>query len=157
MRKFLTLALALGLMLGLVSCGGGENNAPPLYAASHVEQINKAGAFSEELEELEGDTAFLLYKLSDQGLAREDLKECTALRSAGATCEEAAVLVFTDADKAETAEKALGDYIDGQISANKDYRPAEIPKLENAWIDRRGETLLLVVANDLDAAKDAVK
>ena len=98
-----------------------------------------------------------LYKLADAGLEREDLKDCAVLRSAGATCEEAAVLVFTDADKAETAERALGDYIDGQISANKDYRPAEIPKLENAWIDRRGETLLLVVANDLDAAKDAVK
>ena len=60
------------------------------------------------------------------------------------------------ADKAETAETALKDYVQSQIDANTDYRPAEIPKLESALVDRRGETLLLVVASDLDAAKGAV-
>jgi len=158
MKRLLILALALTLVL--TACGGGENNAPPLYAAHHVEDIDQAGAFTADLydlEELDADTAFLLYKLEDHGLAREDLKECTAMRSAGASCEEAAVLVFTGADKAETAEDALKDYVQRQIDENKDYRPAEIPKLENAWIDRRGESVLLVVAGDLDAAKKAVE
>lgn len=158
MKKLLSLTLALALALGLSACGkGGENGAPPLYATSHVEAIAKAGAFSEELEELDADTAFALYKLADAGLAREDLKECAVLRSAGATCEEGAVLVFTGADKAETAEGALKDYVQRQIGENTDYRPAEIPKLEDALVDRRGETLLLVVANDIDAAKKAVE
>lgn len=157
MKKFLSLTLALALALGLTSCGKEQNDAPPLYSTSHVEAMVKAGAFSEELEELDGDTAFALYQLADAGLEREDLKECAVLRSAGATCEEGAVLVFTGADKAETAESALKDYIQGQIEANEDYRPAEIPKLEEALVDRRGETLLLAVANDLEAAKKAVE
>lgn len=156
MKKLLTAALALALMLGLSACGKGQNDAPPLYSTSHVEAMAKAGAFSEELEELDGDIAFALYGLAAAGLEREDLKECTVLRSAGATCEEGAVLVFTGADKAETAEGALKDYIQSQIDENTDYRPAEIPKLENAYIDRRGETLLLAVASDLEAAKKAV-
>ena len=160
MKKLLRLTLALALMLGLTACGGkGENDAPPLYYPGHVEKIDEAGAFDPDLydlEELDADTAFMLYKLGDYGLAQEDLKECAVLRSAGASCEEAAVLVFTSADKAETAEGALKDYIDGQIAANTDYRPAEIPKLENALISRRGESLLLVVADNLDAAKEAV-
>lgn len=156
MRKFLTAALVLTLALGLSACGGGQNDAPPLYTVSHVEAIAEAGAFSEELEEVDADTAFALYRLADCGLAREDLKECAVLRSAGATCEEGAVLVFTGADKAETAQDALKDYVQSQIDANTDYRPAEIPKLEAALVDRRGETLLLVVASDLDAAKEAV-
>jgi hypothetical protein len=67
------------------------------------------------------------------------------------------VLVFTSADKAQTAKGALEDYVQSQIDANTDYRPAEIPKLEGALVDIRGETLLLVVANDLDAAKGALK
>lgn len=156
----LILALALALLLGLAACGGGENNAPPLYFSGHVEKINESGAFTADLydlEEIDADIAFLLYKLGGHGLEREDLKECTALRSAGATCEEAAVLVFTSAEKAGTAVEALSDYIAGQIDENTDYRPAEIPKLENAWISQRGETVLLVVANDLDAAKKAVE
>ena len=169
MKKRLCLALAVVLALGLSACGnggapgfsgGGENGAPPLYFSGHVAKIDESGAFTAELydmEELDADIAFMLYRLGDYGLEREELKECTALRSAGATCEEAAVLVFTGADEAKTAEDALKDYIAGQIDENTDYRPAEIPKLENAWISRRGETVLLVVANDLDAAKKAVE
>ena len=157
MKKLLYLTLALVLVLGLSACGGEQGNGvPPLYYSGDVTKVDEAGAFSEELEELDADTAFLLYKLGDYGLAQEDVKECTVLRSAGATCEEAAVLVFSSGDKAETAEGALNDYIAGQIEANTDYRPAEIPKLENAWISRRGETILLVVANNLEAAKKAV-
>ena len=45
---------------------------------------------------------------------------------------------------------------DEYITINK-YKKLEIPKLENAYIDRRGESLLLVVASDLDAAKEALK
>lgn len=157
MKKLLTFTLALALSLGLTACGREQNDAPPLYGTSHVKAMADAGAFSEELEELDGDTAFLLYKLADCGLEREDLKDCAVLRSAGATCEEGAVLVFSGADEAEAAESALKDYIQSQIDANTDYRPAEIPKLEEALVDRRGETLLLAVANDLEAAKKAVE
>ena len=48
--------------------------------------------------------------------------------------------------KDETALGTILDFFDFS-----DYRPAEIPKLESARIDRRGETVLLVVANDLEA------
>lgn len=150
MRRFLTMTLALVLVL--TACGGGGGGA---YTTDQVEAM--APAFSEELEEVDADTAFALYRLADYGLAREDLTACAVLRSAGATCEEGAVLVLAGEDQAKTAEGALKDYVQSQIDANADYRPAEIPKLENAYIARRGETLLLVVANDIDAAKKAVE
>lgn len=158
MKRILTMALALVMAMGLAACGGkGENGSPPLYGVYHVEAMARAGAFSEELEEVDSGTAFLLYRLGDYGLVQEDLKDCAVLRSAGATCEEGAVLVFTGADKAEKAEGALKDYVQSQIEANEDYRPAELPKLKDALVDRRGESLLLVVASDLNAAKKAVK
>lgn len=156
MKKCFTMALAFVLSLCLAACGDrAQNDASPLYNVSYAAAMAEAGAFSESLEEVDTDTAFLLYRLADYGLTREDLKDCAVLRSAGATCEEGAVLVFTSDDKAKMAEDALKDYIQGQIEANTDYRPAEIPKLEEAIVDVRGETLLLVVANDLDAAKEA--
>ncbi len=157
MKKLLHMTLVLALLLGLSACAkGGDNDAPPLYGTYHVAALVEAGAFSEELEELDGDTAFMLYKLADYDLEREDLKDCAVQRSAGATCEEAAVLVFTSADKAKTAKGALEDYVQGQIEANTDYRPAEIPKLEEALVDVRGETLLLAVANDRDAVEQTL-
>lgn len=154
MRKLISLSLALALALGLTACGGKAEKA---YATEDVRAMADAGAFSEELEELDADIAFVLYNLADYGLAREELTDCAVLRSAGATCEECAVLVFGSADKAETAAGALEDYIQSQIEANRDYRPDEIPKLEDAYISQRGSTLLLVVASDMEAAKKAVE
>ena len=156
MKKLFTAALALVLALGLTACKGGRDSEE-IWKASHAQSILDSGAFSEELEELDADTAFALYRLGDCGLEREALTEAFARRSAGATCEELTVLEFDSIDSATAAKGAVENYVQSQIESNRDYRPAEIPKLENAWIDQRSNALLLVVANDLDAAKKAVE
>ena len=157
MKRLLSIAMALVLGLGVAACGGKDSDG---YETGDVQAMAEAGAFSEELEELDADTAFsALYRLDSYGLAREDLTGCAVLRSSGATCEEGTVLVLDSAEHAKDARKALEDYIQNQISANEDYgyRLAEIPKLKDAYIDVKGSTVLLIVANDLDAAKRAVE
>ena len=157
MKKILSLMLSLACLCGLTACQEEAKPAtPPEHKISAVQAMVDAGAFSEELAELDGDTAFALYQLGSYGLVREDLLECAVLRSSGATCEEGAVLLFSDEEKSSLAETALKDYIQSQIRSNTDYRPAEIPKLEAALISRQGSSLLLVVANDMEAAKRAV-
>ena len=67
MKKIVSLVLALALTLALTACGGaGERGSPP-YSTDQVQAMADAGAFSETLEELDGDTAFALYKLADYG------------------------------------------------------------------------------------------
>ena len=156
MKRIGMMALALAMGLSLLAGCGGKNSGETAYTTDQVQKMVDAGAFSEQLESLDGDTAYALYKLGDYELSREDLTDCAVLRSAGATCEEAAVLIFADSDKAEQAEKALKDYVSGQISANRDYRPNEIPKLEGALVEQKDNSVLLVVANDMDAAKGVV-
>lgn len=153
MKKFMNLTLVLALALVLTACGG--KTEAEVWDTGDVQALLDSGAFSEELEELDKDTAFILYRLADYGLDR--LSGAVVFRSAGATCEELAYLVLDSEDSAKAAKGALEDYVQSQIDENVDYRPAEIPKLENAYIDQRGETLLLVVASDIDAAKKAVE
>lgn len=152
MKKIVTLTLALVLVLCLTACGGKKDG----YQIEDVQAMADAGAFSEELEELDGDTAFALYGLADSGLERTDVKACAVLRSAGATCEEGAVLVLSGKEKTKSAADALRAYIDRQIEANEDYRPAEIPKLREVYISVKEDTVLMVVASDMDAAKRTV-
>ena len=156
MRRRITLGLAaLMCLLALASCGGQEGQTA--WTEEQGQDILASGAFSEELEELDLDTAFLLYGLGDAGLDRENLTGGLCRRSAGATCEELAVLIFNSEEAAETASQALQTYLEGQIESNRDYRPAEIPKLEGAWVSQQWSTLLLVVADDVEAARSAVE
>ena len=157
MKKYMSLLLAGVMALALVACGGQTEPAPRRFELSDVQMLADAGVFSEELEELDADIAFALYHLADCGLTLKDLTDAAVLRSSGATCEEAAVLVFTDVEKAELALTALEDYIQSQIDSNVDYRPGEIPKLEDAVVSWRGHTLALVVANDVEKAKDILE
>ena len=154
MKKwFLTLA-ALTLALTLAACGAPESKA--VWTAEHAQDILDSGAFSEELEELDADTAWMLYRLEEAGLGREELTQAVCRRASGSTCEELAVLSFDSEQAAATAAQALETYVDGQIEENRLYPLMDVASLENAWIDQRGSTVLLVAASDLAAAKDAV-
>lgn len=156
MKKVLCALLALTCLLGLTACqSGGEAESKASWTADHAREILSAGACSEELEELDMDTAWMLFKLADYGLERECLTDGAYHRSAGGTCEEVAVLIFEDEQSAAAAAEALGDYVAAQIKANADYRPDDIPKLENAWLEQRGNTLLLAVVNELESAQSA--
>ena len=156
MKKLISLALSLVCVLGLAACGPKEAPAKAYEITAPV-AMQEAGAFSESLEPLDAEVAFMLYHLGDFDLTPEDLTDCAVLRSSGATCEESAVLVLADEAKAAKAAEALKVYVEAQIQENTDYRPAEIPKLEKALVDQQGSTVLLVVSNDMDAANSVLK
>ena len=153
MKKLMAFMMAFVCVLTMSACGSKQEEAA-VFSLETLDAVQKAGAFSEELEELDADTAFMLYGLADYGMSREELTDAAVLRSAGATCEEGAVLIFADGDKAAKAADAMGDYLEEQIEGNVNYRPAEIPKLEGAVLLTRGNTLLMVVANDAAAVRN---
>ncbi|HIW26374.1 MAG TPA: DUF4358 domain-containing protein, partial [Candidatus Lawsonibacter pullicola] len=55
---------------------------------------------------------------------------------------------------AEAAVGAMETYLQNQIDSNRDYRPAEVPKLEDPFLQQAGESVLLVVSPDTQAVKD---
>jgi hypothetical protein len=50
----------------------------------------------------------------------------------------------------------MEDYLEGQIESNINYRPDEIPKLENAILEKRAEGMVLVVAHDTEKAGEVL-
>lgn len=139
-------ALALLLAVSLTACG--EKAAKEFDAAKTPKALMDAGAFSEELEELEEDVLLRLYELDESKVAA-----CAGVASTGLTAEEAAVFEMVDETAAKEAEELLRAHLDYQIESNEDYRPQEMPKLEKAVVERRGKTLLFLVAADYAAAQ----
>ena len=89
--------------------------------------------------------------LEGYGVAREDILDGSVYLSAGATAEEASVLVLKDADTAATVLEALQAHVDLQKESYESYLPAEIPKLDNARLVTHGNSVVLVVPADSDA------
>ncbi len=160
-RKHFLLPLLCCLALCLLAaCGNNDakttdSPAPTdtaqtadVYDTAVADKVLSSGAFSEELEEIDLDTAALVYGVD--GNALTDVK---AYRSAGASAEEVAVLIFTDEAAAGDAKTAIDLYIQDREESYADYLPSEVPKLQNAKLDQKGNTLLLIVANDMSAAE----
>ena len=151
MKKILGVVMALACLISLISCGSKDSSAA--YTKEQAQQIMDGGVFSEQLEDLDLDTAWSLYQLAGAGLSRDQLTDGVVHRSSGGTCEELALLIFQDADAAKTAKTALKTYLQDQIEENKNYRPAEIPKLEDPFLEQAGDSVLLVVSGNTDTVK----
>ncbi len=153
-KRLICLAAAAACLALLAGCGAGDGGDGAAYTQEQAQEILDSGAFTDDLEELDCDTAWALYGLEDAGLEREDLTGGFIRRSAGATCEELALLEFSGSDEAQTAVGALETYLQDQIDSNRDYRPNEVPKLEDAFLQASGETVLMVVSNDAQLVED---
>lgn len=151
MKKWMAGCLVVMSLLGLCACSQSA-----AYTTGLLSMVEEAGAFSEELEVLDQETAFMVYRLGDYELEQESLIGCAALRSSGATCEEGAVLVWESQKQAQQALTALQDYVESQIETNENYRPNEIPKLEGAWVEQLGNSVVLVVAAHMDVVADVI-
>ena len=81
--KFLRMMLAAALCAAALTGCGGSGTGGSAYTTGDVDKIAQAGAFSEELESVDGDTAFALYGLADAGLDRAQLTDCAVLRFCG--------------------------------------------------------------------------
>lgn len=129
-----------------------------MTAAELAQAVLDSGAFSEELELLDNEIAHMLFGFDDWSES-ELIQDSVIYYSTGGTSELCAVLVigeeYRGGDMA-AASADLEDWLAAQIEAEKDYRPAEVPKLENAILEERGNTILLVVANDAEAAQAAI-
>lgn len=146
------LAAALGLLLGLSLTACGEKAPKEFDPETTPKALMDAGAFSEELEEVEKTVLLRLYEMDESKVAA-----AAGFGSTGLTAEEVAVFEMVDEAAAKEAEGLVKAHLEYQKESNVDYRPNEMPKLEKAVTERRGKTLLFLVAADYNAAKEALQ
>ncbi len=118
-----------------------------------ADRLLAANVFSEPLELLDPEIAPMVYQL-DASLTPTALR---AYRSSGATCEEVAVLDFATETDATAARTGMQAYLATQVEINRNYRPAQISKLEHALLEQQSNVLVMVVANDWSAAAQLLK
>ncbi len=139
--KKVSLALLALVLFTLCACGGQEAEA--FDPSSNAQALLDSDAFSEPLEVIDREVACALY-----GIDAGTVTDCAVYGSTGATAEELAIFVCTDEEAAKTVETLLGYRVEDRTADMADYLPLEVPKLEKAVVERRGCSVLLVVASD---------
>ena len=139
-KRIFALILAL-----LCLCGCGKNSAPPLHSTAHAETLLASGAFEgSEMAPLDAPILSILY-----GIDESVIKECVGYMATNTSvsADELAIFVLTDADAAIAVEEACKARVEAQIKVCEGYCPAAVPRLQNAVISRRGETVLFAVGD----------
>ena len=137
-RRLIWPALALALLLA--ACGADSGKGA--YTTADAQALLDAGAFDGEMEQVDAYTVALLY-----GLQEDDITDCAcyiAINSS-VSADEVTVLVLADEGAAQAAETACQERVEDQIASYRTYGPDQVPRLEEAVISRRGNTVLLAV------------
>ena len=150
MKKLLPSLLALVLLLS--SCGG-RAAAKPYDPNGATQALVDAGAFSVELEALEAD---LLYDFSGYGMDISKLTGSKALTASGYAEQVSVTIWKTEAD-AKAAAVSFEEYLQDMKDTYKSYAPLEVDKLEHAILQQKGNSVLLIVPADAEAAQAAVE
>lgn len=148
-RRVIAVALGALMAVSLAACG---EKAQEFDVDATPKALMEAGAFSEDLEELEEVILLRLYEMDESKVSK-----AAGFASTGLTAEEVAVFQMVDEQAAQDAEALLQAHLEYQKESNVDYRPNEMPKLDKAVVERRGRTLLFLVASDYAAAGKALE
>ena len=83
------------------------------------------------------------------GIEEESITECACYLAidTSVSADELTVLVLSDEAAAQAAEEACRKRVDSQIESCALYCPDQVPRLEDAVILRRGNTVLMAVGN----------
>lgn len=141
----------LALCLTLTACGSKDTGSTGYDPAATAQALLDSGAFTDTLEEVDKDTAAMLY-----GVEADTITDCACYTSLSAGAEEIAVLTMADADSAKAAMDGLKARVADQKAVLESYQPDEVSKLDKAILTQSGSTVVLVVAADADKAQSTL-
>ncbi len=151
MKKMLCLLMALVLFVAAAGCGSKEPAVKePFDPAVTTQKLIDAGVFSGEMMEFDHN---LLFVLPEDAAGYQG---SVVYFNMFGISEVAAVICAADEESAIAVKQALSDWVETNKIGESNYRPAEAEKLDNAILEVRGNTVLLVVAADAEKAKSVI-
>lgn len=134
------LFLLLAALLG--GCSAEKDPAP--YTVDQAQALLDAGVFDGAMEPVDAFIVSMLY-----GIDEESITDCACYLAidTSVSADELTLLVLADEEAALAAEEACRGRVDSQIESCALYCPDQVPRLEDAVILRRGNTVLLAVGD----------
>ncbi|WP_251449065.1 DUF4358 domain-containing protein [Vermiculatibacterium agrestimuris] len=140
MKKILSGIVFAVLCLSLTACGGKTAEFSPAQDAAELREAE--GAFTTALTQIDQATACALYGIDEATVT------ASAVYASPSSAEELAIFTLDSDEAAQAAQTALGYRVEDRLEELEDYMPEEMDKLKDAVIEKRGSSVLLVIASD---------
>lgn len=143
MKKTIFLIISIICILSLCSCEKKEVilNEPDVskLADTLVTELD----FEINPEEIDGEVA-----LSDYAIDETIIEDVRYFRVGSSVADEIAIFKVNDSEKATVIEYAISERLKYLKEGFSDYKPSEVPKIENAYTKTIGNVVFLVICND---------
>lgn len=146
MKKILFGIVFAALCLSLTACGGKTAEFSPAKDAAALREAE--GAFATALTQIDQATACALYGIDEAAVT------ASAVYASPSSAEELAIFTLNSEEAAKAAQTALGYRVEDRQEELEDYMPGEMDKLKDAVIEKRGSSVLLVIAADYGPVRE---
>lgn len=147
-----TLALLAALVLCALMTGCAAPAAAPKDCAEVAQAVLASQTFPDTMTEQTDKRMLKVLGLEESQLAQGAM----TLDASRVTAEAVIVLTAADQKQLPALEAALEGYRQSMLIQYRDYKPAEVPKLEAAKVCTQGLQCALVIASDQNAARQAL-
>lgn len=149
-KKLLKLMTVFGLSVALLTgCGGSA--VKTIDTAALADDLYAGVSWKDQLDEVDLNKALTLYGISSDSVASGKVYMGT-----NATAEEVAVLEAASAEQVSVIEDGIEARVASQLTSFQSYNAEEVPKLENPYIQTKGNYVILCVCDDTAEAEAVV-
>lgn len=163
-KKIAALLAAAALCVSFTGCkGNGESGSvvetSGKTASEKAEALKAAVPFTDADNNSYDSRAVTSDQLKDVlGIDSADVTDFAAyICPAGAIPDEFGVFAAKDADAAKRVESALTSRMNQRSSSFKDYKPKEMYKFDDSFVETDGNTVIYAVCSDNSKAKELLK
>lgn len=151
MKKYIAIMLLISVLASLLACAGGAINVD---VEQTFNSLMEKCQFDEPLVAIDDkEHAMNLLKIDGSLVAVEDSNPQIAFANSAATPEMILIIKANSAADAKALnDGAVADWIKYYHDGYSDYGPDQVPKIDSAVHELRGEYIFLVISADNAAA-----
>lgn len=147
-KKIICLLILALMALSLFSCGREETNAAEKNVDALADALISKLEFDIIPEEIDGEVA-----LSDYEIDEALVSEVRYFRVGSAVADEIAIFKVNNKNDIPTIENAVSERIKYLKAGFSDYKPSEVPKIENAYTKTIGNIVILCICKNTAQAE----
>lgn len=147
-KKIICLLILALTALSLFSCGREETNAAEKNVDALADALISKLEFDITPEEIDGEVA-----LSDYSIDESVVNEVRYFRVGSAAADEIAIFKVNNKNDIPTIENAVSERIKYLKAGFSDYKPSEVPKIENAYTKTIGNIVILCICKNTAQAE----